>query len=62
MQTELIVCRNKVLLNLHMRYMEAIQLYHFHFFECKISERVLLTGALSICKRFSNFHAGVKLR
>ena len=29
-QTELIVCHNKVLLNLHMRCMEAIQLY-IHF-------------------------------
>ena len=33
------------------------------FFECKISERVLLTGAISICKKgFQGFHTGVKLR
>ena len=33
------------------------------FFECKIPERVLLTGAISICKKgFQGFHTGVKLR
>ena len=29
--------------------------------KCKFPERVLLTGAISICKRFSKFHTGVKL-
>ena len=28
---------------------------------CKFPERVLLTGAISICKRFQKFHIGVKL-
>ena len=28
------------------------------FFECKIPERVLLTGAISICKRFSKVSSG----
>ena len=33
------------------------------FFECKIPERVLPTGAISICKKgFQRFHTGVKLR
>ena len=31
-------------------------------FECKFPERVLLTGAMPICKRFSKVHTRVKLR
>ena len=31
------------------------------WFECKFPERVLLTGAISTCKRFQMFHTGVKL-
>ena len=32
------------------------------FFECKIPERVLLNGAISICRRFSKVHTGLRLR